>query len=483
MTLVACFFIGCAGSDTIRGRDPIQVAFDPEAKLRDRVRAISSIWDDVENGKLPRALARERLSDIAWDYGELAPIRRAAIDSLLSDETAEGDEDSRQTFLAMLPTEPSPEHAKLYIEAIEERAWSGAETALVRSLSRPVRGYELADRPEFAYLSRDESRSMEEIVFGVFVGTAIEGGSREADLIARRTREDAWNLLNRISPNRDRVGEMIRESSGDDPWLVALRKGEHSFGIVPMTGQELDWLVRLCLEEHAEWWQAAESVYAQLDATDRDEVSLRHLEPLRWASEHRPDWAEASGGSLIEELRGRLSGRRFHKRTADQVRRDRGNDEALDDWLDRLSRLDVLSILVLDEALRGEKVQRLIFEEVQADLKERRSEFGGLIAANADGTFRARAYRPRSSERGGDTVYIAPPDLFIHGATSLAFWHLHARDLVGRSYAGPSRPDLIGAAASGRTSLVFTSLGAGRIDADIYLPNGAAIDLGEIRAP
>ncbi len=481
LSLVLIVLVSCAGGGG-GGRDPIEVAFDGEAKLRDRVRAIESIWADAERGDLPRDLTRERLTDIAWAYGELEPIRRAAIEALLSDRTVEGDEDSRTTFLAMLPTEPSPALAEMYIEAIVEREWEGAEAALVRSLSRPLRGVALEDRPEGEILiERGEGRSLDEIVFGVFVATPVEGGSREDDLIARRTREDAWNLLNLVSPDRARVGELIRETTSEDPWLVALRKGESAFGVVPMTGQELAWLVRLGGEEHAGWWGQAKAAHDALGEEDRRDVTLRLLEPLRWARAHRPAWFESSRGTLISDLRARLDGRRVHRRSADQVRRDRPNDEGLDDWLDRLSRLDLVSILVVDEAVQSERVQRVVFEELRADLEDKRSEYGGLIEASENGTLRARAFRPRSSERGGDTVYIAPPDLFINGATSLAFWHLHARDLIGREYAGPSRPDLIGAAASGRTSLVFTSLGHGRIDADIYLPNGAAIDLGEFR--
>ncbi len=481
--LLVLLLSSCAGGGG-GGRDPIEVAFNPDAKLRDRVRAIESIWRDAERGELPRELTRERLTDIAWAYGELEPIRRAAVEALLSDRTPEGDEDSRLTFLAMLPTEPSILLAKSYVEAIVEREWVGAETTLVRSLSRGLRAETIEDRPEaVALMQRAQGRTLDEIVFSVFVGTHLEGESREDDLIARRTREGAWNLLNRLSPDRTRVAEMVRQTTGDDPWLVALRKGESDFGVVPMTGQELDWLVRLTSNEHQQWWQSAKDAFDALDEDDRESLALRHLEALRWASEHRPDWVEASLGSLIQTLRGRLSGRKFYRRTADQVRFNRGNDERLDDWLDRLTRLDVLSILVIDDAIQSERVRRVLFKELSADLDDKRSEYGGSIEATADGTLRASGYRPRSSERGGDTVYIAPPDLFINGATSLAFWHMHARDLIGRAYAGPSRPDLIGAAASGRTSIVFTSLGPGRIDADIYLPNGAAIDLGEIREP
>jgi hypothetical protein len=49
--------------------------------------------------------------------------------------------------------------------------------------------------------------------------------------------------------------------------------------------------------------------------------------------------------------------------------------------------------------------------------------------------------------------------------------------------AGPSDGDILYAADSGRTCLVFTSVASDTLNVDLYTPNGAVIDLGMIVAP
>lgn len=473
---------GCSNSPAKPTTDPIRTAFDREASMGDRTRAIASIWDDVEAGELPRDIARERLKDVFWDYGEREAVRMAAMDALLGDSTDGGLEDTRRMLLLALPTEPSEAIRERVIGLIVDGGWVEAKGALVRALGVGRRGETFEDRAEVAALrSLFPGRSIAEIAFEVFRESPVSGQDREVDLIARRTREDAWTVVNLAETDPSRVAAIVRTGAGsEDPWLRVLARGERELGVVPMTGAELDWLFAIGDARHAGWWDAARGAVARLGAEDRRDLALRHLEPLRWASEHRPDWAHGARDRLASIAGERLRGRRVVERSADRIHRDRGNDERLEDWLAVLSRLDLLTLLVIDESISSEDVRRVVFEEAWADNLERMSEFGGLLEAGEGGAFRAVAHRPRSSERAGDTSYVPPPDMVVASATALAPWHLHARELTGGSYAGPSRADLLQAARSGRASVVFTTIARERINADVYFPSGAVVDLGVV---
>ena len=324
LIVLTALLASCAGQRATD--DPITIAFDPAVPTRDRVSAIRAISADSANGELPADLVRERLKDLAWAYGERAAVRRAAVEALLNDKTPQGQDDARQTLLAMLPTEPNWEIADMIIGASSERKWEGARVALVRSLSRPRRGVALEDRAESSALhALQAGRTLPELVFDVFARTTLDGlGPRDA-LIARRTRQDAWNLVNLLVPGREDVARMVGNWQGqEDSWIAALRRGERELGVMPMTGRELAWLVELSSDEHRAWWDSVRKVVAGLDERDRTDLALRHLEVLRWVSEYRPAWLVAPRTTLHAEVSGRLGGRHFHKRTVDQTRLRRG---------------------------------------------------------------------------------------------------------------------------------------------------------------
>jgi hypothetical protein len=67
---------------------------------------------------------------------------------------------------------------------------------------------------------------------------------------------------------------------------------------------------------------------------------------------------------------------------------------------------------------------------------------------------------------------------------ALIHYHLHAQKDRNDEFAGPSPGDLLYSSRSGRTCVVFTTIGkGGRMNADCYQPDGAVIDLGELAPP
>lgn len=154
--------------------------------------------------------------------------------------------------------------------------------------------------------------------------------------------------------------------------------------------------------------------------------------------------------------------------------------ERLDDWAEHLTWADLLTILVVDDAIANAVVAEHIFTQRALDKKDTSTEYGGIIEQDADTGFRAVLYRPRSRDRLNDQRFVASDDMFRYSDRSLVHYHMHADKRSNSKYAGPSGGDFVNAQMSGRTNLVFTSLGKNELNVDLYFPNGVVIDLGQL---
>lgn len=163
------------------------------------------------------------------------------------------------------------------------------------------------------------------------------------------------------------------------------------------------------------------------------------------------------------------------------IQTDGPNRERLSDWADRMSWGDLLTLLVADEAMGSDSVQRKLPDFVRLDREDTSTEYGGVIVTRADGTFDAVLYPPRPAERLGDNQFVASVDMLEQQPTCLAHFHLHVQPRTGSPSAGPSRGDLVQVARSGRTGIVLTSVTSSVLDVDLYQPDAAVIDLGEVR--
>ena len=107
---------------------------------------------------------------------------------------------------------------------------------------------------------------------------------------------------------------------------------------------------------NAEWWTSARDAIAQIDRERAPNLRLRHAEPIRWASANRPAWVRASRDELLATLRERLSGRETRQRTSREQGQAGRLPETVEEWAPALVWADVLTILVVDEALRDQSV-------------------------------------------------------------------------------------------------------------------------------
>lgn len=146
-----------------------------------------------------------------------------------------------------------------------------------------------------------------------------------------------------------------------------------------------------------------------------------------------------------------------------------------------MSGADVLSLLVLDETLRG--TSDLVSDLSQQALRDREdttSEYGGNLLVEGS-MLKARLHPPRATQRTSDNRFVASDEMIQQGWRALAQYHFHAQEIKNTQYAGPSEGDLEYARISGRLCVVFTSVGEGVFNVDVYFGNGIGADLGEIR--
>ncbi len=489
LAAAGCLATGCAGSGTAKTPpgegDPLTVAKDPEAHTSARIRAVERIWEEAEAGRLERAAAREQLKSIIWTR-QPGVIRTRAIEVLLLDERDEGVADTRNMLGLRLPTETDWSVIGLICDTAATRGWTDLTPAIVRSYARPVQVPADEERLERRALERlHPGVSVEETVYRVFAARPAPGLSELALERAERARRDAWELLGRLDPDGSARRELLAaegDGSEADPMLATLRRSARELRAVPVTGSELEWVLRLREPDAAAWWAEAAAAVGGLSEAQARGLCVRHVEAVRWAARHRPEWTEAGRDELLSELRSRLEGRRIYEREAEVGTATPARRERLRENEASLAWGDVLSILVIDEALRGDGVVSAFFEQAETDRRDTSTEHGGVLVAAGlgDPGFHAVAYPPRPAQRVNDTTFIAPEDMFRQAPTALAHYHFHVQSARNRAYAGPGPGDADYANKHGRSCVVLTSLDENRLNVDYYQRGGAVVDLGVI---
>jgi len=486
--LAACAGSGSLASDPTPPENPLVRISDPSLTVEERVEAVEEATRLARMGAVDAEALRSQLRKLVWGPRFPLELRRAAVESLLSDPDPEVEAELKELVGLRLPTENSLTIVTELCEATAARRWDELTPAVVRSFSRPVAGVPDTDRPEFDCLRElHPGMPVEQVVYNVFIDPPEEGGPPGVPWTAR-TRFDAWNLLGRLDADATFIREVLREPASPDepdPLLAAIRASVDDLRAVPRTAEELRWVASLRSgEDQADqtWWQEASEAIAGLTVTDAAWLEVRHAEPVRWAARHRPTLLEATRAELLELLAARIDGRAVHRRTERHPGKPPLRDR-LSERRDELRWGDLVAILVIDEALRDPDVAEAMFVQTEMDHEDRTTEYGGVLSSGGGGGFKATLYPPRPGARKGDTQFVASQDMIDQSNRSLAHYHFHAQRRQNAEFAGPSPGDLAYAARYRRSCLVLTSLGSDLLALDYYQPNGAVIDLGELRRP
>jgi hypothetical protein len=482
--LVGASLPGCASRQTVV--DPMGDVRNEGLAEPKRRQAIERVWSRVESGELDRLPIREDLKTIAWSPVWRPSLRVAALKALAADKTEQGMADTRSMFRLMLPREPEPTITAFLSRTAAERSWTEATPALVRSLSRHRPGTSDTQREEYAALvALNPEKSVEEITYALFRSPGFDPG-RGGVATPERIRGDAWDLLARLDKDGSRRAQLILEGEAAGP-VADMRALLRDMRTLPLTGEEIRWVTSLRDFNQAgrrAWWTSTTSAVAALDSQRTGRLHMRHLEPIRWASQHKPEWVVMSREELLGEAAARLKGRQFHRRSARSG--ERRVPDRLEEWRQHLSWGDLLTILLVDEAVQQSRVIEALFTQAERDRRDRNAEYGGLLRARTgqDGLggpeFSAVLYPPRPGNRRGDHEFVAPTDMIDQSQHALAHYHFHVQEVRNSEYAGPSPADLAYAARFGRACLVFTRVGTGTLNVDYYQPDGVVVDMGTV---
>lgn len=472
LATAAALVAGCAEKQ-VSLDDPLLVAADREQSGGARVKAIEASTALLDAGELDQAAYRESLKRIAWAMGDPSNVRIAAIDALLADVEA----DTRNMLRLMLPREVQWPVIGHVCEVAAERGWSDMTPSLVRSYSRAVPEPPDDERPERAALiALNPGSSPARVAFDVF--SAPNDDPTWGDKI----RADAWTLLCRLDPSGADTSQWLAAlPPSGDPVIADLQASARDLHAAPTTGEQLEWLRELRAPQNAAFWQEASRAIASLTPEQQEGLELRHASAVRWAARHRTDLLASTRDSLLGMIEAGLVGAKTHRRYAEDVPGGPSQEQRLVHAREKMVWGDALLVLAAMEAMRDPDVAPAIFEQVEIDRRDTSTEHGGVLDCAADGSFVAYPYPPRPAQRMGDNRFIASPELLAAGNTALYHYHFHARRTDESEYAGPGPGDLEYAARFGRSCLVLTSISADVLDVDYYQPNGAVLDLGEIR--
>lgn len=492
--LTAMLSVGCSG-----GRGERQ-ATDPAAALKENSKPGSSVtpldmkeqralvdrvWDESKGTPAAR---REATKDILWRASVGAPARIRALELLAEDPTDAEGADTRTLLMLFLPVEPDYAVVRRACEIIVQRGWQDLSAALVRALARQQSVIPDNERVEaVTLLALNPGKSLVEIAFAQFAREPV--GKGRALERQERERAAAWDLLTRL----DRDGSK-RVAIASDPSFAAqglageLQEAVRVLGAVPVTSEQLAW-VGLMRKEAAggAWWTQTAGAIGVISAEARTGWALRHAEAARWAQQNHPEWLRASRQDLVAQIKGRLGKRKFHTREPEGADQMAGN-ESFNDQQKKLVWGDLLLILVVDDALQGVGSAEALWQQARRDMADQSTELGGIVQAQGGeqsgqaGEWEFKLFPPRGSQRTGDKRFIASDEMIKGSTFAIAHYHFHAQEVRNRKYAGPSPGDAEYAARFGRACLIFTPVKEGVLNADLLLPTGVCIDLGEIVA-
>ncbi|HZW06569.1 MAG TPA: hypothetical protein VFF65_05550, partial [Phycisphaerales bacterium] len=413
-----------------------------------------------------------------WTASNGYTPRIRAINLLAEDPLDPDGTDTRAMLSIMMGPEPDWAVIEHVCKLAADRGWTDLTPVLVRQLAKVRLNTPDADRPEWAALTRlHPGKPMEDIAFDVFA--APEGAGLAKDR-TERAREAAWQLLTRLDKDGSRRRELMGSmAAAPAPAMADVRTVATDLGAIPLTAEELSWVRTLRKPENAAWWAQAKAAVAALPAPARQGLSVRHAEPVRWAAANEPSWLTMGRDELAAVLTERLKGRELFLRGDGGGDAGRGS-ERLSDNIKRMTWGDVLSLLVVDQAVRTPGLAERLAVQADEDQRDTTTEYGGYIGAAPSGAFAANLYAPRPTQRFSDTRFVASDELLTNGATALAVYHFHAQKHANAEFAGPSGGDVDYARDSGRLCLVFTPVREGVFNVDAYFGDRVRCDLGTI---
>lgn len=400
------------------------------------------------------------LEQIVWGIGHEDAMRIYAMDAL-----AEADANRAGRLLGLHL--PRMEEWEVLAHAAALAARLGdlrLVDPLVRSLERPATTFTREKRPEAIALQGLTGKALVEVLEDRLL-TAQDTSVRVA----------ALDLLPELAGDAA-AKDVIRRAARPDDFLAALQWWVSMFDTLPVGGQEVAWVRQFSRERGAveglagarkRMGKESDVVVAPRFAGTAEAVGLR---------------GGATREALVAAIRGMLEGKEHLRREPSHAGARDDLDESLGTNLDKLSRMDLWTIRLLLEGLQDGAFRRQILDAGLRDMTDTATEHGGLVMADEGGkSLRLVNYKPLYEQH--DHAYVASDALLDRMPLGIAAYHFHFQQVKNQAHASPGLGDLKFVARTRVNSVVFTSVGKGRFNADFYTPAGAVVDLGVYEAP
>jgi hypothetical protein len=154
--------------------------------------------------------------------------------------------------------------------------------------------------------------------------------------------------------------------------------------------------------------------------------------------------------------------------------------QSLREWGSNLPWADLLCIRLADAMVFDPVMINELFPQAQRDREDTSTELGGLVDF-VDGRPQAILYPPL--QRSHDKKFYAPASMVERGYLAPFHYHFHVQQVNNAEFAGPGGGDVEYANAMAINGLVFTSVGADRLNADFYTEGRVVVDLGTLERP
>ncbi|QNN24196.1 hypothetical protein HED60_18605 [Planctomycetales bacterium ZRK34] len=460
---IAATFAGCATTPK-HYDDPITVMMDTTQSHRTRWAVTRQA--EAELYRDPKRITA--LQKMVWVQGYPAEYSNYAVDQLIAIDEVE----AKKFLASAIIICRDWDTINYIIDTAVERQWVDFVPALVRNYSLKTPVYADADRPE--------RKAIEKLKPGVPVEQVIMQVFAEGTDASITQRAAAWDLMNRLTDDPNKLIAALNAIEAKDPLVVDLQAGARELHIVPKTMQTVAWLQMLRTPLYGSFWQSARRVVAKLDDEQRDHLDLRHLPMLVYIERSEPSLLSASRA----ELRDRVY--RFTQSQAHHLKGptyDGPMDEHPQSFRESESELcwaDLLTLTAVSMWMNDRAMVEHWFAGADADVKDTTTEYGGLVLMDKTHKAYPQLYKPMM--RRHDLVYYAPKQLVLDAYTSLAHFHYHAQKYKNRQYAGPGLGDMKRTARTQRFSaLVLTFISEDELNVDYYQPEDVVIDMGTIR--
>ncbi|MBI1372760.1 MAG: hypothetical protein GC159_08370 [Phycisphaera sp.] len=452
---------------------------DPVAKMMDKSETYEVRWAAAHQAEAERFADPARVSALqkmVWMRGHPAEFSNYAVDQLVKVNEA----DAKTFFSKSIVLIRDWETLQHVIDTAVARKWTDFVPALVRNYAQTTPVYKDADRPERkAIQALRPDAPVEQVILEVLAAETDEGADEKTRAQQTKERAAAWQLTYRLLGDRQKLVDLLGRIEPRNTLITDLKAAATDLNVVPTNMQEITWMQMLRTGVYGAFWERAKLVVSQLTPEQKRDLQLRHLPIIIYLHARQPDQLHKNKAQLLSELTAFVDSQPhyLHGPTYDGPMQD--HPQVLHTWAAQLAWGDLAATHVAIALMRDRHAAASLFEQADADLIDKTTEYGGLIRLDDKGTPYPQIYKPMM--RRHDLIFYPTDQMMLDAYAALMHYHFHAQEQENRQYAGPGLGDMKNIRRQRLNGLVFTFIDHDTLNVDYYQPEEVVIDMGVIR--